>query len=226
MTTLPKLERQHLHDVVVDHIRNFIVEGVLSPGAKLNEREICETLGISRTPLREALKVLASEGLITIEPNKGASVFQLSEAEIREMFEMMGGVEAFSGELACERITPAELTAIKGLHYEMLACRAKNDLPGYYRCNQLIHDHINEAARNTILQQTYVSLNRRLKAFRFRSNFNVPKWDRAVQEHEEMIKALEARDGARLAAIMRAHLLQKRNIVLSEMISSDAGNPA
>jgi DNA-binding GntR family transcriptional regulator len=110
---LPKVERQRLHDTVVGHLRNFIVEGLLAPGVKLNERTLCETLAISRTPLREALKVLAAEGLIDILPNRGASVSQMSEAEMRETFELMSGLEAFAGELACERITPVELSEIK-----------------------------------------------------------------------------------------------------------------
>jgi DNA-binding GntR family transcriptional regulator len=213
---LPKVERQRLHDTVVDHLRTFIVEGALAPGMKLNERELCERLGISRTPLREALKVLAAEGLVEISPNRGATVSQMSEAEIREMFELLSGLEAFSGELACERITPAELAEIKVLHYEMLACRAQNDLSGYYVRNQAIHDRINEAARNTALRQVYVTMNRRLQALRFRSNFQTTKWDSAILEHEEMIRALEARDGKRMAAILRAHLLAKRDAVLAQ----------
>src|SRR6478672_5376566 len=96
---LPKVERQRLHDKVVDHLRTFIVEGVLKAGTKLNERELCETLGISRTPLREAMKVLAAEGLIDIFPNRGAFVSRMSETEIRETFEVMSGLEAQSGEL-------------------------------------------------------------------------------------------------------------------------------
>jgi DNA-binding GntR family transcriptional regulator len=213
---LPKVERQRLHDTVVDHLRTFIVEGRLAPGVKLNERKLCETLGISRTPLREALKVLAAEGLIDISPNKGASVSQMSEAEIRETFELMSGLEAFSGELACERITAAEIADIKALHYAMLACRQQNDLSGYYARNQAIHDKINEAARNSALRQTYVSINRRLQALRFRSNFQTPKWDSAIRDHEEMIQALDSRDGRRMATILRAHLLAKRDAVLAE----------
>ncbi|WP_233807724.1 GntR family transcriptional regulator [Paraburkholderia sp. HP33-1] len=211
---MPKVERQRLHDTVVEHIRRFIVEGVLEPGKKLNERELCETLGISRTPLREALKVLAAEGLIEISPNRGASVSKMSEAEVRETFELMSGLEAFSGELAAERITVAELAEIKALHYAMLACRAQNDLPGYYSRNQAIHDKINEAARNSALRQMYVSVNRRLQALRFRSNYQTPKWDRAIHDHDEMLKALEARDGKKLSAILRQHLLDKRDAVL------------
>ena len=221
-TRMPKVERQRLHDTVVEHIRRFIVEGVLEPGKKLNERELCETLGISRTPLREALKVLAAEGLIDIEPNRGASVSRMSEAELRETFELMSGLEAFSGELACERITAAELAEIKALHYAMLACRAQNDLPGYYSRNQAIHEKINEAARNSALRQTYIAVNRRLQALRFRSNYQIPKWDRAIHDHDEMLKALEARDGKRLATILRQHLLDKRDAVLQLQSSENA----
>jgi DNA-binding GntR family transcriptional regulator len=205
-----------LHDTVVDHLRRFIVEGLLAPGTKLNERELCERLGISRTPLREALKVLAAEGLVDISPNRGATVSQMGEAEIREMFELLSGLEAFSGELACERITPAELAEIKALHRDMLACRAQNDLSGYYVRNQAIHDRISEAARNTPLRQVYLSMNRRLQALRFRSNYQTTKWDSAIRDHEEMILALEGRDAKKMAAIMRAHLLAKRDAVLAQ----------
>jgi DNA-binding GntR family transcriptional regulator len=140
----------------------------------------------------------------------------MSEAEMRELFELMSGLEAFSGELACERITPVEIAEIKALHYAMLACRAQNDLSGYYSRNQKIHDKINEAARNSALRQTYISINRRLKALRFRSNFQTPKWDSAIRDHEAMIEALEARDGKRMGTILRAHLLAKRDAVLAE----------
>ena len=219
---VPKLERQRLHDTVVDYLRNAIVEAVLTPGTKLNERELCETLGISRTPLREALKVLAAEGLIDIAPNRGASVSKMSETEIWETFELMSGLEAMSGELACERITAVEIAEIKALHYAMLACKAQNDLPGYYSRNQEIHNKINEAARNSVLHQTYLSLNRRLQALRFKSNFRPEKWDSAAHDHDEMVKALEARDGKRLAEVLRRHLLDKRDAVLSTTLVATA----
>src|ERR1700712_2475539 len=213
----PKVERQRLHDTVVEHLQKLIIEGVLAPGVKLNEREVCERLGISRTPLREAMKVLASEGLIDIIPNRGAFVSKMNETEIWETFEVMSGLEALSGELAAERISPAELADIKALHAEMLTCRAQHDLPGYYSRNQAIHNKINEAARNSVLRQIYLSVNRRLLALRFKSNFQEAKWERAVKEHEEMIQTLEARDGRRLAAILRQHLLDKRDAVMANI---------
>lgn len=216
-----KVERQRLHDVVVEHLRSFITEGVLAPGRKLNERELCETLGISRTPLREALKVLAVEGLIEINPNRGATVARMSELEIRETFELMSGMEGFAGELACERITAEEIDEIKALHYAMVVCKNQQDLPGYYQRNRAIHDLINQAARNTALRQVYLSLNRRIQALRFLSNQQAPKWERALHDHEQMIEALEARDGKRLSSILRHHLLEKRDAIM--LIVRDQG---
>lgn len=211
---LSKVARLRLHETVVERLRTSIIEGTLAPGTKLNERELCETLDISRTPLREALKVLAAEGLVDIIPNRGASVAQMSEAEIRETFELMSGLESFSGELACARISADEFAELKALHYAMLACHARHDLPGYYAKNAEIHDRINLAARNSALRQTYLAVNRRLQALRFRSNYQPAKWEKAIHEHSEMLEALEARDGARLSRILRQHLLEKRDAVL------------
>lgn len=221
---MPRLERQRLHDTVVEHLRNFITEGVLTPGKKLNERELCDTLGISRTPLREALKVLAMEGLIEINPNRGASVARMSEQEIRETFELMSGIEAFAGELACERITAQELDEIKALHNAMVVSKNQNDLPGYYHRNRSIHDLINLAARNSALRQVYLSLNRRIHSLRFLSNQQAPKWERALHDHEEMIVALEARDGKRLSHILRHHLLEKRDAIML-MVRDETEHP-
>jgi len=86
-------------------------------------------------------------------------------------------LEGFSGELACRRVTDAEIQQIRALHFEMLACHARRDSPGYYRLNHAIHDAINAAARNPVLTQTYLQINARLQALRFRSNFEQDKWD-------------------------------------------------
>jgi DNA-binding GntR family transcriptional regulator len=191
------------------------VEGLLAPGTRLNERMLCDKLGVSRTPLREAFRVLAAQGLVSLLPNRGAVVLQLSTKDIEETFEVISGLEALSGELACARITDDEVNEIRALHYEMLACHAVRDLPGYYRLNHRIHDAINKAARNDVLRQTYTTINSRLQALRFRSNFDRDKWDTAVREHSAMIEALEARDGARLGVILRAHVLAKCASVLA-----------
>jgi DNA-binding GntR family transcriptional regulator len=203
-----------------DRLRELIIEGELAPGTRLNERALCDRLGISRTPLREAFRLLAAEGLVALNPNRGAQVVRLSRDDVRESFEVMSALEALSGELACRHVTAAEIAEIKALTFEMLACHAREDLPAYYRINRQIHDRLNLAARNTLLTQTYRTLNLRIQNLRFRSNFDRDKWNRAAREHAHMVEALEARDGARLAAILRTHLYQKGEAVLAGLIGS------
>ena len=216
-TTSQAVDRQILHVAVAQRLRTMIMEGDLAPGTRLNERVLCDLLQVSRTPLREAFKVLAGDGLVTLLPNRGAEVVVLSQEAINHLFEMMGALEAMSGELACQRITDAELNEIRALHYEMLACHARRDLPNYYALNRRIHDAINAAARNPILEETYRRINLRIQALRFRSNFDQDKWDMAVREHGEMLDALSKRDGAALRDILRAHLQHKHDALIAEL---------
>lgn len=211
------VDRQILHVAVAQRLRTMIMEGDLAPGTRLNERVLCDLLQVSRTPLREAFKVLASDGLVTLLPNRGAEVVVLSKESIDHLFEMMGALEATSGELACQRITDAELVEIRAMHYEMLACHARRDLPNYYALSRRIHDAINAAARNPILEETYRRINLRIQALRFRSNFDQDKWDLAVREHGAMLDALAKRDGAALRDILRAHLQHKHDALIAEL---------
>jgi DNA-binding GntR family transcriptional regulator len=179
---------------VAHRLRQMLVEGRIAPGAKLNERELSEVLNVSRTPLREAIKMLAAEGLVELLPNRGAIAVELTEADVRNTFEVMAGLEAQSGELAAQRITDAELDEIRAMHFEMMAAWTRRDLSNYYRLNALIHGAINAAAKNPVLTATYRQVNARLQALRFRSNQDEGKWKRAVGEHEKMVEALAARD--------------------------------
>lgn len=222
------IKPQGLHELVVEQIQQMIIEGALAPGTRLNERLLCEKLGVSRTPLREALKILAALGLVKLLPNRGAAVVKLSVQDVAETFEVISRLEAMAGELACERITHPEFDEIRALHSEMLACHAKRDPSGYYRCNQAIHDCINRAARNEVLRQIYSTVNSRVKALRFSSNLDHDRWDAAVREHTLMIEALEKRDGKRLAAILESHVLSKRDAALHTLQAADdrRGNSA
>ena len=208
------MPRQVLHQEAAARLRQLIVEGVIEPGAKLNERELSERLQVSRTPLREAIRTLAAEGLVDLLPNRGAVAVQFSPQDVAHTFELIAGLEALSGELAAQRITEPELAEIRALHYEMLAAFTRRDLSSYYRLNALIHDAINAAARNPVLTQTYSTVNARLQALRFRSNFDERKWQRAVEEHEAMLDKLAARDAEGMRALMRQHLQHKRDAVL------------
>jgi DNA-binding GntR family transcriptional regulator len=215
-----------LHGQVTQRLRQLLVEGRIAPGAKLNERELCEQMKVSRTPMREAIKTLAAEGLVELLPNRGAIAVQLGEDDILNTFEVMAGLEGMSGELAAQRVTPEELTEIEAMHYEMKAAYTRRDLSAYYRLNAAIHRAFNAAARNPVLTATYNQVNARLQALRFRSNQDGEKWARAMQEHDRMIEALQKRDGAALRAELVAHLGHKRDVVIEQLRALQAPQAA
>ena len=210
------IPRAALHEQVANRLRQMLVENRIAPGAKLNERELSEVLNVSRTPLREAIKMLAAEGLVELLPNRGSIAVELNEADVLNTFEVMAGLEAQSGELAAQRILESELNEIKAMHYEMLAAYTRRDLPAYYRLNASIHRAINVAAKNPVLTATYNQVNARLQSLRFRSNQNEEKWRDAVKEHEQMVAALSARDPAAMRAIMSQHLAHKLATVVQQ----------
>lgn len=226
MTNIVELSQLALPHQAAQRLRGMLIEGVIAPGAKLNERELSERLNISRTPLREAIKMLASEGLVELLPNRGAVALSLNEQDVIDTFEVMANLEAQSGELAAARVTESELAEIKALHYEMLASFMRRDLPRYYALNAQIHARINAAAKNPVLTRTYAQLNARLQALRFRSNQDGQKWQHAVREHEQMIVALEARDCAAMRKVLIGHLNNKRDAVLELMRSGRLENVA
>jgi len=211
-----EIERRPLHEEVAERLREMVIEGRLAPGMRLNERVLCELLRVSRTPLREAFKVLAAERLVELPPNRGARVVALARADVEELFELMGALEGLAGQLAAERRSQADLAEIRALHYEMMAAHARRDLPAYYGFNRRIHHAISLGARNAALAETYGGVNTRIQNLRFRSNFNHDKWDQAVKEHQAMLEALEEGDGPALRAILEQHLRHKRDAVLEQ----------
>jgi DNA-binding GntR family transcriptional regulator len=217
MADIIEISRLALHDQVVARLRTLLVEGRIPPGAKLNERVLSEQLRVSRTPLREAIKLLAQEGLVDLIPNRGAVAVKLTEADIEHSFEVLADLEGLSGELAARRITDAELTELRALHYEMLAAHARRDLSAYYRLNAQIHAGITAAARNPVLASTWQRINARVQSLRFRTNQDDAKWKRAVAEHEQMLALLDARDAAGLRAVLAAHIRHKRDTVLEQL---------
>ena len=219
------IPRAALHEQATQCLRQMLVEGQIAPGAKLNERELCEALHVSRTPLREGIKTLAAEGLVELLPNRGAIAVELSEEDILNTFEVMAGLEAQSGELAAERVTDSELAEIKAMHYEMMAAYTRRDLSAYYRLNAAIHLAINAAAKNPVLTATYKQVNARLQALRFRSNQDGEKWRLAVQQHEQMVQALSNHDPVAMRALLLTHMDNKRLVVIDQLHASGNRSP-
>ena len=215
--TASAAEPRLLVEEVVERLRDLIMQGELAPGVKLNERVLCERLRTSRTPVREAIKYLASEGLVELLPNRGAIVTPMTATTVREMFVLLGALEALAGELACANASDADIAEIRALHYQMLAHHARGELAPYFRCNQHIHLRLVESTGNATLANTYRALNGHVRRARFMANLSRERWDHAVEEHQRILDALTRRDGVLLPALLRGHLGNKMLVVLEAL---------
>lgn len=211
------IDRRPLHDEAVTRLRDMIIAGELAPGTRLNERVLCQQLGISRTPLREAIKYLASEGLVELLPNRGAVVTQLTLKAIEEIFIVMRALERLAGELACKNASDADIAEIRALHYQMLVHHARGELTAYFRYNQQIHMKLVESTGNATLAATYRNLNAHVRRARYMANLSRERWDKAVKEHQEMLDALSRRDSAALQRLLEDHLGNKMMVVLEAL---------
>lgn len=203
-----------LHEEVVSRLRDMLLDGEIPPGDRIPERDLCAKLRVSRTPLREALKVLAAEGLVVLLPNRGSRAAKLTNKDVQDLFEVCQGLEALAGELACERISGQALERISSIHASMAEYYRGGDLAQYYRCNRQIHEAIVDAASNGALSGFYESVTARIRRARYVTPMTAPRWAQALQEHEAILNALLRRDGVGLAHILRAHLRHKREEVI------------
>lgn len=220
MSGAARIARKSLHAELVDLIRELVVEGELTPGEKVPELALCERFGVSRTPLREALKVLAAEGIIELLPNRGAVVARISAEQIDELFPIMGALEALAGELACQRISDGEIKKIRKLHDRMLVHFERGERAPYARLNQDIHNAFFEIAGNAALSALYQSLMARIHSARFLARKTPEHWQRAIDDHVAMIDALEARDSARIGQLLKQHLEHKADMVRAALKTS------
>lgn len=209
MNLAKPITRPSLHAELVDRVRELIVEGTLEPGTKIPEKDLCESFGVSRTPMREALKVLANEGLAVLEPNRGAWVSTVTMAELEQTFPVIAALERVAGELACAHASAAQIALVRQRHDDMAQCFRTRDRQAYFKANQDIHDGIIAAADNHVLTQHHRVLASRVKRARFLANISDERWSQAVTEHEGIIEALEARDGPELGRLLSEHLVNK-----------------
>lgn len=220
---MTKILQRNLYREVADRIGELIEHGELAPGERISEKQLCERFGVSRTPLREALKVLATEGLIELLPNRGARVVRLTFKKVKDTYDLMAALEGLSGELACQHISDAEIAAIRALHDAMLEHYRHRDLATYFEINHQIHESILAASRNEVLQEMYSNLSQRVKRVRYSKKMTQKFWSQAVQDHENMISALEQRDSKRLGQILRDHLCNKLEVAtLAGVIEDDS----
>ncbi len=201
-----------LHDELLSALRDYITEGHLPDGARIPERSLCERFNVSRTPLREALKVLAAEGLVELLPHRGARVREFGPDAVRELFEVIGGLESLAGRLACERMSEEQFAEIERAHHDMYRAYLVRDMHAYFHSNQAIHRMIVAAAGNAQLAEAYAGMSGRIRRVRYAANLarDRDRWGEAMREHEAILDALRRRDGDELARILFEHLRNKR----------------
>lgn len=206
MRDVAPIARVTLHEEVLARLRDMIIEGTLPPGSRINEVQAGASLGVSRTPLREAIKTLASEGLVEILPAKGAIVRRFDEQDVFHILEVLKALEQTAARLLCLHASDDEIAALSQTHVEMMALYRRRDRLAYFKCNQRIHSGIVRASGNPVLAETHEQLQSRIKRVRFVGNDTPDRWAGAVAEHEEMFAAWRSRDSERLAAVLGLHL--------------------
>lgn len=216
-----RIVRPSLHNELVARIRDLVIEGQLKPGEKVPEADLCQSLGVSRTPMREALKVLAAEGLLTLLPNRGAIVSKISAADIDELFPIMGALEALAGELACERISDEQVAAIRRNHDRMAQHFARGEWMPYIKINRAIHEAIFAAAGNAALAALYQQLLVRTHSVRFVIKKSPERWRQAMADHDKIMAALEKRDGRKLGRVLSAHLNHKAAAMMEAVAAAE-----
>lgn len=209
MSLTETIDRRPLHHELVDRLRDMIIEGQLEPGQKISEKALCERFGVSRTPLREAVKILAAEGFLDLTPHRGASVVKLTLKDFEEALPIMGALDAVAGELACQNATEAEINELEQLTARMTERFEADDLAGYYKLNSRIHQLIMEMARNPTLTRSTRVLSERMRRARYELNMSPARWAQAVDEHQAMVKAIRNRKGVQLGRIMKIHVIHK-----------------
>lgn len=208
------IDHPTLSVVVADSLRRLITSGGLAPGGRLNERQLCDQLKVSRTPLREAYRILSAEGLVELTPKHGARVTDLSEDDVANIFDVLAVNEGLAGRLAAEKATQAQLDQIASLHQEMMSAYRERNMARYAIAAKSTHDAINAAADNPTLRGIYLRLNAQVQKLRYRSNLDEENWAMSIQAHELFVAALLARDAAGVEAMLREHVLAKKALAI------------
>jgi len=179
---------------VKNYLKQQMEQGQLVPGDRIEEKELCDTLNISRTPIREALIELESEGFIEIIPRKSIRVRKLSDKEIRDMFEVIGTLEAMAAERAVDLLTETDLSEMEDIYHKMLATYKRGDFDQYVDWNTKLHDFHIKLYDNKILSNIVGQLKERLWNFP-RTPFHIPEWEEMMlKDHAELVDLFQKRD--------------------------------
>jgi DNA-binding GntR family transcriptional regulator len=205
------ITQRALYEDVAERVRQLIYSGGLAPGAWIDERSLVERFGISRTPLREALKVLHAEGLVRLTPRRGSFVAgELTPQDLDEIFPLMALLEGLCAREAVRKATPEDVRRLEAHHERLERHAAAGEVDRYYEQNYAFHEAVQELAANPWLSRTVSELRRFLRLLRGRQ-LRVPgRLEASLAEHRRFMRALARRDAEEAEQVMRAHLMAQR----------------
>ncbi len=198
----------------MQHLRQQIYEGALAPGRRLDENEVAAALGVSRTPVREALRQLAAQGLVEIRSRRGCFVMELTLQDQKDIFPIMARLEGWVAHDVAEHATKEDLDRLGEINAALERHAAAADVDRYWAANHVFHTALQDLVGNRWLQDLLGELRRKIGLFRQRSLRLPGRVDRSIAEHRALMKALRARDGARAEAVMREHLMNQLDALL------------
>jgi len=211
-----------LHQQVIDNLRDMIIESEIAPGSRVPERELCEMFGISRTPFREAMKVLESERLVELIPNRGAIVSQPTSELTQQKFELLTVLEGAAARWASERAKESEIDNLEEIAKKMTAHYESRDVARYFRVDQQFHQEIVNISKNDDLIHIHKNLLLHLRRSRYKSLLSHDDHLRQlfVDDHSKIIDAMRARDGQRAEHVIVEHNLRVLAMVKETLATS------
>ena len=209
-----KITPKTLHQEVAQRINEMIRSGELRRGQKINELHLCELVGVSRTPIREALRILNTQGLIDLVPHKGAFVSQFSTQEIHDMFQVMSVLEGMCAELATGKMTDADFRKVEKLHLKLEQHYNSRNHKAYLDTNQVLHTLVQDLAGNAALNEVIKGLRQKILLYRHKQLYEPKRFSESIQEHRDLLEAFRRRDAQIAKDVMKGHLLaQARALV-------------
>ena len=206
VTATLAIERSTLHAQLVGTLRDMIVEVQLAPGERIDEKNLCESFGVSRTPLREALKVLASEGLVELPPNRSARTTPITRQGVEELFEVISWLDFKGAKAAAEKATARDVEHLRDIQRQLLRHHDAGERTEYFRLNREFHLGIIGLAGNSVLSAVYAGLMAQAQRARYVAIQSQAHWDRGIEEHERILDAMADRNGEAAGRLLFEHV--------------------
>ena len=190
---------------VADYLKSMIISGELKSGERINESAMSVSLKVSRTPLREAIKILQAEGLIQIRPNRGAWVQEQSLQDVSDTIALIVGLEWMSADATCENMDISDISKLESMQADMVKAFKAHNLMDYFKLNQKIHQMIIDCAGNPVISRVYRAESLKVQRFRYVGNELPDRWAEAIEEHEQILQALSNREPGLLRELLKSH---------------------